>query len=377
MLILDKMRQRLFSGASPSAFNLCARALRHEKEGLAALRRQLIDAFPDYSDAVSTMMAGYDEFAQTGATPPEAYQAFRQLYCDTKGRLNTMVGDYVASLFPPEPVAPRVRSILGDFTANTVTNIARDITETGFHRFTSSIPAALINSLKLKLDDETAKPNGEVDHSERLGRTIFSERYLIQIEEVTSIASDPLIRSVVGQSMRTSPVLSYVSSWISRGHDNQNATMNETAQLFHFDMSNPGFLKIFIYLTDVTDSTGPHCMIPGSHRQRNDSLWRDGRTSDDEMAKAYPRETWAVLLGKAGSIFIVDTSAFHKGLPVIHGERHILQFYYVNTLFGEHVPLSDMDAATKADSVLSSKGTPARFRTRLVMARATQDRAQD
>jgi Phytanoyl-CoA dioxygenase (PhyH) len=375
MLILDKMRQLFFNGTSPSTFDRSARALWHERDGLAALRRQLIDAFPDYSASVSTMMAGYDEFAQAGETPPEAYQAFRQLYCDSKGRSNAMVGDYIASLFPPEPVAPRVRSILGNFTANEVRNIARDITETGFHRFASAIPAALISRLKLKLDAETAKLNGEVDHSERLGRTTFSERYLIQIEEVTAIASDPLIRSVVGQSMRTSPVLSYVSSWISRAHDNQNTTMNETAQLFHFDMSNPGFLKVFIYLTDVTDATGPHCMVPGSHRQRNDSLWRDGRISDDEMAQAYPRETWAVLLGKSGSIFIVDTSAFHKGLPVIQGERHILQFYYVNTLFGEHVPLRDIDAATKADTVLSRRGTPARFRTRLVMGRTAQNRA--
>ncbi len=58
------------------------------------------------------------------------------------------------------------------------------------------------------------------------------------------------------------------------------------------------------------------------------------------MATYHPRSTWDYQVGEAGSVFFVDTKAFHKGVPLIEGERHLAQFYYVDTLFGEHAPLS-------------------------------------
>ena len=37
------------------------------------------------------------------------------------------------------------------------------------------------------------------------------------------------------------------------------------AQLFHADFHDFKWLKLFVYLTDVTDRSGPHVMVRGSH----------------------------------------------------------------------------------------------------------------
>jgi hypothetical protein len=65
-----------------------------------------------------------------------------------------------------------------------------------------------------------------------------------------------------------------------------------------------------------------------------------GRISDAEMAEFFPESNWEYQIGEAGSVFFVDTKAFHKGVPLIEGERHLAQIYYIDTLFGEHVPLA-------------------------------------
>ena len=34
------------------------------------------------------------------------------------------------------------------------------------------------------------------------------------------------------------------------------------AQMFHFDMDRPKWLKFFIYINDVNEKNGPHFFIP-------------------------------------------------------------------------------------------------------------------
>lgn len=97
----------------------------------------------------------------------------------------------------------------------------------------------------------------------------------------------------------------------------------------HFDVQ-PTF-KFFIYLTDTTAENGAFMCVPGSHKitqkiraKYGDKISYENRhlTRDlpvEEAAKAIPIE------GKAGTLIIFTTEAFHKAGTVSKGERKVMR----------------------------------------------------
>jgi Phytanoyl-CoA dioxygenase (PhyH) len=93
---------------------------------------------------------------------------------------------------------------------------------------------------------------------------------------------------------------------------------------FHKDNDESDSLQIFVYLVDIDDTRGPLVYIPASNhhdpRSCRPRLSRDlgipandGRLSDDEVERVYPRNTWAVLRTGRGSIAAIHGNGIHKG----------------------------------------------------------------
>jgi len=93
---------------------------------------------------------------------------------------------------------------------------------------------------------------------------------------------------------------------------------------FHKDNDESDSLQIFIYLVDIDDRCGPLVYVPKSNhydvRSCRPRLSRDlgiaandGRLSDEEVERAYPRETWSVLQTGRGSIAAIHGNGIHKG----------------------------------------------------------------
>jgi hypothetical protein len=93
---------------------------------------------------------------------------------------------------------------------------------------------------------------------------------------------------------------------------------------FHKDNDESDSLQIFIYLVDVDDTCGPLVYIPGSNhydvRSCRPRLSRDlgipandGRLSDEEVERVYPRRSWAVLQTRRGSVAAIHGNGIHKG----------------------------------------------------------------
>ena len=106
------------------------------------------------------------------------------------------------------------------------------------------------------------------------------------------------------------------------------------AQLFHFDLDRPRFLKLFVYLTDVDSDTGPHAFVRGTHRDLPAAFRVDRRYSDDEVELAFPGKV-VRLPGPRGTVFLADTRGLHKGEPVIRGHRLVFQLELASSLFGQ------------------------------------------
>lgn len=93
---------------------------------------------------------------------------------------------------------------------------------------------------------------------------------------------------------------------------------------FHKDNDESDSLQIFIYLVDIDDSRGPLVYIPGSNRYDVRSCRprlsrdlgipaNDGRLSDEEVERVYPRSAWAVLRTGRGSLAAIHGNGIHKG----------------------------------------------------------------
>jgi hypothetical protein len=91
------------------------------------------------------------------------------------------------------------------------------------------------------------------------------------------------------------------------------------SQRWHRDPDDRRLVKLFLYLRDVDEDTGPFCYIPGSH---NGGAFRgiypqtmpDSQyPPDGEVEKHFSQEQMLTCTGKAGTVILCDTTGFHKG----------------------------------------------------------------
>ncbi|MBW4454848.1 MAG: phytanoyl-CoA dioxygenase [Nostoc indistinguendum CM1-VF10] len=108
--------------------------------------------------------------------------------------------------------------------------------------------------------------------------------------------------------------------------------------LWHSDAEDRRIIKIFIYLNDVEEKTGPFEYIPRSltslfswnYIQLYYKLWKSSYMGiDDEQVKSViPKSAWKSCPGPAGTVIIVDTkNALHHG-TVRAEDRSTLFFCY-------------------------------------------------
>ena len=98
------------------------------------------------------------------------------------------------------------------------------------------------------------------------------------------------------------------------------------AQYFHWDNDFTKFLKLYIYLTDVDESSGPHIFIPYTHKYKLKQHRLCRLYSDDNIYSAYDDKV--VFKGVAGSCFFVDSYGLHKGETPDTKSRMILNVHY-------------------------------------------------
>lgn len=114
---------------------------------------------------------------------------------------------------------------------------------------------------------------------------------------------------------------------------------------WHRDSPTRSQLKAIIYLSDVTERNGPFTLVSGTHRKvkviREMLLGRflpaQYRFTDAEI-EAYVGSTKDQMVksftGKKGDLFLVDTKAIHRGIPMEKGVRYAITFY----LFSGEIP---------------------------------------
>jgi hypothetical protein len=150
----------------------------------------------------------------------------------------------------------------------------------------------------------------------------YNYAQLMNCPHILKIANDPSVLAIMGQCLGCKPTISSVNVWWSMG----GRAKAEHAELFHRDVDDWRFYKLFIYLTDVDDGAGPHVFVKGS--QSEEALLPIRRYQDEEVEKAFGKDRVMRITGKAGSAFVENTFGFHKGTLCKDKNRLLFQVQY-------------------------------------------------
>jgi hypothetical protein len=178
-----------------------------------------------------------------------------------------------------------------------------------------------------------------LDEARAHGLAYYSPSTALSCPHLAAIGTDPEILSLVSQYLGAPPtILTYAAWWSFAGYGKPQGS-----QFFHVDRDDYKFCKLFVYLTDVDMTGGPHSYMDGT--QDFDALarlraqWPGGgdafedwffgslRKSDREIVSVF-QQMPTTFTGKAGTCFLVDTSGIHKGLLPETSDRLIVQLSY-------------------------------------------------
>lgn len=165
------------------------------------------------------------------------------------------------------------------------------------------------------------------------GRTFIRAAYFLEdvgsCETIRRIANDPKLLAVASRYLGTpNPVAEGQIHW-NFPNDNER-DLRDIGQAMHFDVEDYCGIRLFIYLTDVDATAGPHVVIVGSHREKRmlHRLPFGFRQVEGELVDLYGKERVVTITGPAGTTFIEDPFCFHRGSPPSSTARLLLAIVY-------------------------------------------------
>lgn len=195
---------------------------------------------------------------------------------------------------------------------------------------------------KLLLIDDSYVENQTLSQSRGYSNPVrlnyYSDSILEKSREIQLIAKSSYFLKIAESFLGVAPYLDSVTAWRSFPLSKGLSPSSKGAQLYHYDLDRLSWLKIFIYITDVDENSGPHLYVEGSHIAENKRsiILKRGyvRVDDMEIESIYGKDKIKRALGKAGTILYGNTMAFHKGESPRDSERLILELQYTANNYG-------------------------------------------
>jgi hypothetical protein len=206
---------------------------------------------------------------------------------------------------------------------------AKELRKNGYSMITDLVDAPLLHELQ-RISLERVRRAGELSKSQLMKHKSFWIRLLD--EDLSNGAFDcdsifvrfALQRNVVGlltSYLGELPQLTDVLLTYSTPSDDALAY----SQLWHRDYDDVRTLKVFAYLTDVTDvADGPFTYLPGSHSDKVGFTLRS-HLSDAKFFERAPRDGVEQVRAPRFSVFLCETSrCYHMGSRVAPGHSRLM-----------------------------------------------------
>ncbi len=301
-------------------------------------------------------LKGYEMFLQTGKTPNEAHMALIDLYCLTNGEFNESFNKKIGLTNPPINVDSDLSGVVGSFSLGKFADVNFKLNQKGYFHFDKKLSKefceklyqfSLVTPTSIQSSDKKVLYDSENPMADAYR---FDMQDVINNPEIQQLVMDPVLLNIARNYLNCEPIFDFVGlMWTTAFMKEPSA---RAAQLYHFDMDRVKWLKVFIYINEVTLENGPHCYIEGSHKPGNkpDELLQRGyaRIKDEELLPLYRQADVKIVCGEAGSIMVGDTKCWHKGQNLKNGHRLILDFEYTSSLFGANYPKLAVKNSTQA-----------------------------
>ncbi len=151
---------------------------------------------------------------------------------------------------------------------------------------------------------------------------------LTKTSDLRNFLTSKDILSIVKSYLNTNVISISASFFISNPLEISDKEKYKNAQFFHWDNDFKKFLKLYIYLNDVDDDTGPHVFIKHSHKNKDKDHRLCRLYSDSQIYESYPLSNVIKFKGKSGSAFFVDSYGLHKGEKPIKKTRILLNVHF-------------------------------------------------
>ena len=192
-------------------------------------------------------------------------------------------------------------------------------------------------------------PGESSAHTARIGSAPGDWRFAVFQQD--DISANPIISRVAhsrelidiaAHYLGAAPTITILTSWWSFPAQLPRGGM----QYFHHDRDDFRQVKLFVYLTDVDDRSGPHIFVKKTHSSdvlmewaqqalpKAESIasfwqWMEfHRKTDETVNQIFPAEWVTNIVGSRGTSFFEDTRGLHRGLPPQSHNRLIFQICY-------------------------------------------------
>jgi len=198
------------------------------------------------------------------------------------------------------------------------------------------------NSLKdLKCQDQ-ANSSLEFDINSRPSDcylAFYNSSDLFKSEPIIGLAVNNVLIDIYNDLYGCDPIIDHIAAWWTFPSDESHDT-----QYWHRDIDTLNLLKFLVYLTDVDLYSGPHHLIPGSHAIEFKTA-KYKKHEDREFEGMIKESGSKVFTGPAGTNFLENTFAFHKGANPKEKPRLLLEIIYsrVPTPFSHKNPFLNLD----------------------------------
>jgi hypothetical protein len=186
--------------------------------------------------------------------------------------------------------------------------------------------AAVEKMLVYFIGKPVVAPNGRRMRLDELPDDVPSASYdlatVLGCPGLVELVNSPAVLKIASAYLNCRPTLSSLGVRWSLPNTGKEAQF----QSFHRDVDDWRFLKLFIYLTDVTDASGPHGYVRTSHRSTFG--FRERRYQIAEVGAQFGLDKLRTITGPAGTTFIADTLGVHRGGVPTGTARLMLQAQY-------------------------------------------------
>jgi len=154
---------------------------------------------------------------------------------------------------------------------------------------------------------------------------------------INRLASHPEVLRVVANYMGMVPLLYRINVLYSPN----NEVVEQSSQFYHLDPEDVIMSKIFIFVEDVDEDTGPTTLLPAdlSMKVRHAITYRKGRVPDEVITQLGGAENIVEATGPSGTLAFLDTCrCFHMGSRKASKPRYAIMIQY-QTPYAASFPL--------------------------------------